>query len=40
MGSCEWMRDGEKAASINLHAEHDRLHPTYRVGVGGASGRM
>ena len=33
--SKQWMRDGETVASINLRAEHDRLHLTYRVRIGG-----
>jgi hypothetical protein len=33
--SMQWMRDGEPVASINLRAEHDRLHLTYRVRIGG-----
>jgi hypothetical protein len=33
--SMQWMRDGETVASINLRAEHDRLHLTYRVRIGG-----
>ncbi len=35
MGSWQWTRDGEQVASINLRAEHDRLHLTYRVRIGG-----
>jgi len=35
IGSWQWTRDGEKVASINLHAEQDRLHLTYRVRVAG-----
>jgi hypothetical protein len=35
IGGWQWTRDGEKLASINLRAEHDRLHLTYRVRVGG-----
>ena len=35
MGGWQWTRDGETVASINLHAEEDRLHLTYRVRVGG-----
>src|SRR5271166_4971025 len=35
MGAWQWSRDGEKVASINLRGEHDRLHLTYRVRVGG-----
>lgn len=34
-GGCQWTRDGEKVASINLRAEEDRLHLTYWVRVGG-----
>ena len=33
--SMQWKRDGETVASINLRAEHDRLHLTYRVRIGG-----
>src|SRR5271166_3048642 len=35
MASCQWTRNGEKVASIDLRAEHDRLHLTYRVRIGG-----
>lgn len=35
MGRWRWTRDGEKVASMSLRAEHDRLHLTYRVRVGG-----
>jgi len=35
VGGWQWTRDGEKVASINLRAEEDRLHLTYRVRVGG-----
>jgi len=35
MCSLQWMRDGETVASIKLRAEHDRLHLTYRVRIGG-----
>jgi hypothetical protein len=35
-GGWQWTRDGEKVASINLHAEQDRLHLTYRFRVGGS----
>ncbi len=35
MGGWQWTRDGEKFASINLRADEDRLHLTYRVRVGG-----
>jgi hypothetical protein len=34
-GGWQWTRDGEKVASINLRAEHDLLHLTYRVRVVG-----
>jgi hypothetical protein len=34
-GAWQWTRDGEKVAWINLRAEIDRLHLTYRVRVGG-----
>ena len=34
-GSWQWTRDGEKVASINLRAEEDRLHLSYRVRIGG-----
>jgi len=30
-GGWQWSRDGEKVASINLRAEVDRLHLSYRV---------
>jgi hypothetical protein len=33
-GGWQWTRDGEKVASINLRAEADRLHLTYRVRIG------
>jgi len=35
VGGWQWTREGEKVASINLRAETDRLHLTYRVRVGG-----
>jgi hypothetical protein len=35
MGGWQWTRDGEKVASINLRADEDRLHLTYRARVGG-----
>ncbi len=35
MGGWQWTRDGDKVASINLRAEDDRLHLTYRVRIGG-----
>ena len=34
MGSLQWTSDGEPVASINLRAEADRLHLTYRVRMG------
>ncbi len=34
-GGWQWSRDGEKVASINLRAEEDRLHLSYRVRVAG-----
>jgi len=34
-GSWQWTHDGEKVAPINLRAEEDCLHLTYRVRVGG-----
>jgi hypothetical protein len=33
-GSWQWISDGENVASINLRAEYDRLHLTYRVRIG------
>ena len=39
MASCQWSRDGDKVTPTNMRAEHDRLHLTYRVRIGGASGR-
>src|SRR5215207_7474533 len=36
IGGWQWTRDGEKVASINLRAEQDRLHLTYRFRVGGS----
>ena len=33
-GGWQWTRDGEKVASINLRAEHDRLHLSYRMRIG------
>jgi hypothetical protein len=35
MGGWQWTRDGEKVASINLRAEADRLHVSYRVRICG-----
>jgi hypothetical protein len=34
-GGWQWTRDGEKVASIDLRAEADRLHLSYRVRIGG-----
>jgi len=34
-GGWQWKHEGENVASINLRAEHDRLHLTYRVRIGG-----
>jgi hypothetical protein len=34
-GGWQWTRDGEKVAWIDLRAEADRLHLTYRVRVAG-----
>ena len=34
-GGWKWTRDGEKVASISLHAEDGRLTLTYRARVGG-----
>lgn len=34
-GGWHWTRDGDKVASINLRAESQRLHLTYRVRIGG-----
>ena len=34
-GGWQWTRDGEAVASINLRAEADRLHLTYRVRIAG-----
>jgi hypothetical protein len=35
MGGWQWTCDGQQVAWINLRAEHDRLHLTYRVRIGG-----
>ena len=35
VGGWQWTREGEKVASINLRAEHEWLHLTYRVRIGG-----
>jgi hypothetical protein len=34
-GSWQWTQDGEKVAWINLRADQDRLHLSYRVRMGG-----
>jgi len=34
-GGWQWTRDGEKVASINLRAENDWLHLSYRMRIGG-----
>src|SRR5271165_177638 len=34
-GIWQWTHEGERVAWINLRAEHDRLHLTYRVQFGG-----
>jgi hypothetical protein len=36
-GGWEWSREGEKVASINLRAETDQLHLSYRVSIGSRS---
>ncbi len=33
-GGWQWTRDGEKVVSINLRADYDRLHLTYRMRIG------
>lgn len=38
-GGWQWTRDGEKVASIDMRAEHDRLHLSYRARVGGGDWR-
>jgi len=35
MGGWQWTRDGEKVAAINLRAENERLHLSYRVRISG-----
>jgi hypothetical protein len=35
MGGWQWITNSEKVAWINLRAEQDRLHLTYRVRIGG-----
>jgi hypothetical protein len=35
MGGWQWTPDGEKVATINLRAEDDRLHLSYRVRISG-----
>ncbi len=37
VGGWQWSQDGEKVASINLRAEADRLHLSYRVRIGGGA---
>jgi hypothetical protein len=39
-GTWQWQRDGENVASINLRAEVDRLHLSYRVRLCGGDWRM
>jgi hypothetical protein len=34
VGTSQWMRDGERVASIGLRAEADRLNLIYRVRIG------
>jgi len=38
MGCWQWTQDDEKVASINLRAEHDRLHLSYRARIAGGEG--
>ena len=38
-GGWQWMRDGERIAWINLRAETDRVHLSYRWRVAVVSGR-
>ena len=33
MGCWQWTQDDEKVASINLRAEHDQLHLSYRARI-------
>src|ERR1700722_10525675 len=35
MASCQWSHNGDKVTPTNMRAEHDRLHLTYRVRIGG-----
>jgi hypothetical protein len=35
MGHWQWTREGKRVAWINLRADHDGLHLTYRVQIGG-----
>ena len=35
MASCQWSSDGDNVTTTNMRAEHDRLHLTYRVRIGG-----
>ena len=39
IGIWEWTQEGERVGWINLRAEHDRLHLTYRVQFGGGEWR-
>jgi hypothetical protein len=34
-GGWQWTRDGEQVSSINMRANQDRLHLSYRVRIGG-----
>src|SRR4051794_24431525 len=34
-GGWQWTRDGERVAWINLRAEADRIHLTYRIRLSG-----
>src|SRR4051812_20980508 len=36
-GAWQWTRDGQQIACINLRAEVDRLHHSYRVRVAGGA---
>jgi hypothetical protein len=35
MVSCRWSSDGDRVTPTNMRAEHDQLHLTYRVRIGG-----
>jgi hypothetical protein len=35
IGTWQWTEEGERVAWINLLAEHDRLHLSYRISIGG-----